>query len=79
MRAALIRIPQATAHRTAVLNARTDTVDPTPAVLRDPAPAWSVVERDRFGPIASAVPIALVGHDELGRRRATFAPDGDLV
>jgi hypothetical protein len=28
---------------------------------------------------AGAVPIALVEREELGRRLATFAPDGDLV
>jgi hypothetical protein len=54
---------------------------------RDPLRAWSVVERDEYGPLtgrtglftAGAVPIALIERDELGRRLATFAPDGDLV
>ena len=48
---------------------------------------WSLADRDEFGPItgppglftAGAFPLALTQHDELGRRLAAFAPDGDLL
>jgi hypothetical protein len=74
-----------------MLNTLTTTATATGApaldLYRDPPPAWSVVERDEYGPLtgrtglftAGALPIALIERDELGRRLATFAPDGDLV
>ena len=69
-----------------MLTAVTATVEPA-AVPRASSCEWSLADRDEFGPItgppglftASALPHALTQHDELGRRLAAFAPDGDLL
>ena len=70
-----------------MLTSVTATVEPGAAVPPGSARDWSLVDRDEFGPIigrpglftAGAVPVALADRDELGRRLATFAPDGDLL
>jgi hypothetical protein len=70
-----------------MLTAVTATLEPGDAVPPLPAHDWSLADRDEFGPITGrpglfttgAVPVALADRDELGRRLATFAPDGDLL
>ena len=70
-----------------MLTAVTATVEPAAAVPARSAGEWSLADRDEFGPItgppglftAGAFPLALSDHDELGRRLAAFAPDGDLL
>ena len=70
-----------------MLTAVTATVDPAAAVPLPASCQWPLADRDEFGPItgppglftASPLPRALTDRDELGRRLAAFAPDGDLL
>ena len=72
-----------------MLTAVTATVEPAAAVPPRSLGEWSLADRDEFGPITgppglftaspSAFTLALTDRDELGRRLAAFAPDGDLL